>query len=174
MRLAEGREAASLDDERQGLLTTGEMARLTNSTLRTVRFYEEEGLLKPALRAEGGHRLFHTTELDKLKLVGELRLLGLSLEEIREVFEIKRHATSGAAAARAMGQRLAQYIATVEARIDALTRLRDELGAARTTLQRCESCTDNDLFPESCAECRTMKDAGDLQPATTVLWGLKR
>ncbi len=150
------------------------MARLTNSTLRTVRFYEEEGLLKPALRAEGGHRLFPRTELEKLKLVSELRQLGLSLEEIREVLELKRQATSGAAAARELGQRLAHYAAKVEARIDALTRLRDELGGARALLQRCESCTDNDLFPESCAECRTMKDAGDPPPAAAILWDLKR
>jgi DNA-binding transcriptional MerR regulator len=155
-------------------LTTGEMARLTNSTLRTVRFYEEEGLLKPAERIDGGHRLFSATELEKLKLVGELRLLGLPLEEIKQLLEAKRRASSGGAAARALEQRLDEYSTKVDARIEALTRLRDELGGTRKMLQRCESCTDNHLFPESCAECRTMKDAGALPPAATILWDLRR
>lgn len=40
------------------LLTTGEMARQSSNTLRTVRFYEEEGILRPVRRTDGGHRLF--------------------------------------------------------------------------------------------------------------------
>ena len=64
---------------RDGLLTTGDMARKSGSTLRTVRFYEEAGILKPTQRTEGGHRLFEASELDKLRLVSDLRSAGFSL-----------------------------------------------------------------------------------------------
>src|SRR5260221_5999883 len=59
--------------------TTGEMARLSNNTLRTVRFYEEAGILRPVGRTEGGHRLFERPELDRLLLVSDLREAGMSL-----------------------------------------------------------------------------------------------
>ena len=174
MALSDGREVESQLERRRDLLTTGEMARLTQSTLRTVRFYEEEGLLRPAERADGGHRLFPESELEKLKLVGELRLIGLTLEEIKELLELKRNATSGAAAAHAIDVRLESYAGRVAERIALLQRLANEIGVTREVVARCETCTDNHLFPESCSECRTMKDAGALPPAATVLWDLRR
>ena len=78
------------------LLTTGEMARLSNSTLRTVRFYEEEGILRPARRTEGGHRLFERSELDRLMLVTDMRMAGLSLDDIKAILEVKKAASTGA------------------------------------------------------------------------------
>lgn len=150
------------------------MARLTNSTLRTVRFYEEEGLLSPTERADGGHRLFPHSELEKLKLAAELRLAGLSIDEIKELFTLKRGATSGASASAAVDARLEEYTRRVGARISLLQRLAHDLEDARAVAKRCHSCTDNHLFPESCAECRTMKDAGALPPAASVLWDLRR
>ena len=45
-------------------LTTGEMARLSKTTLRTVRFYEEAGILAPIGRTEGGHRVFERAQLE--------------------------------------------------------------------------------------------------------------
>ena len=174
MRLSDVREADSQNEPARGLLTTGEMARRTKSTLRTVRFYEEAGLLCPTARAEGGHRLFPESELEKLKLAGELRAAGLSLPEIKELFSIKREATSGAKAAAAIDGALEQYAERINERMALLQRLAIELESARTVARRCRACTDNHLFPESCGECRTMKDAGVLPPAATVLWDLKR
>ena len=72
---------------KDGFLTTGDMARLSSNTLRTVRFYEEAGLLSPVQRTDGGHRLFPQSELRKLQLVSDLRAAGFSLEEIREMIE---------------------------------------------------------------------------------------
>ncbi|MGC4090683.1 MAG: MerR family transcriptional regulator [Polyangiaceae bacterium] len=172
--MSEVREADAELDARRGLLTTGDMARLSNSTLRTVRFYEETGLLHPTERAEGGHRLFPQSELDKLRLAAELRLAGLSLDEIKHLFTLKQGATSGATAAATIDAVLEQYAGRIHDRMALLQRLAMELESVRSLANRCRACTDNHLFPESCGECRTMKDAGALPPAATVLWGLKR
>ena len=56
------------------------MARLSESTLRTVRFYEQEGLIEPERRSACGHRLFSGRELLKLQLALDLREAGLSLQ----------------------------------------------------------------------------------------------
>ena len=86
--LALSARAPSENGSEGPLLTTGDMARLGRSTLRTVRFYEEAGLLKVA-RHEGGHRLFSETELHKLRLASDLREAGLSLSDIKTLFELK-------------------------------------------------------------------------------------
>ena len=109
---------AEADRSREpALLTTGEMARLSNSTLRTVRFYEEEGILRPARRTDGGHRLFERTELDRLMLVTDLRMAGLSLDDIKAILEVKRAAASGSAAAesaiRVLGTRITELKETL-------------------------------------------------------------
>ncbi len=156
------------------MLTTGDMARLSNSTLRTVRFYEEAGLLTPEPRDAGGQRLFQRRELDKLKLASELRQAGFSLDEIRSLFEVKHRNASGRSAARELVEELESRAQQVSDRIRLLERLREDLVAARRAIKPCENCTDTHLFPESCSECRTMLDAGDLPPAATVLWDLRR
>jgi DNA-binding transcriptional MerR regulator len=71
------------------LLTTGDMARLSDSTLRTVRFYEQEGLIEPERRSACGHRLFSGRELMKLQLALDLREAGLSLQNIKDLFCLK-------------------------------------------------------------------------------------
>ena len=70
-------------------LTTGEMARLSGTTLRTVRFYEAEGLIVSRAREDGDHRKFPPSELKKLQIISDLRDAGLSLQEIKELIALK-------------------------------------------------------------------------------------
>ena len=91
-------------------LTTGEMARRSSNTLRTVRFYEEEGILRPIRRTEGGHRLFDRRELERLMLVTDLRSAGLSLDEIKQILLVKQSGACGSAAAKEATALLARRI----------------------------------------------------------------
>jgi DNA-binding transcriptional MerR regulator len=70
-----------------GGLRIGEVAELTGSTPRTIRYYEEIGILSdPAGRARGSHRLYDEGDVERLQELLRLRdLLGLSLEELREL-----------------------------------------------------------------------------------------
>ena len=64
----------------------GELAELTGTTPRTIRYYEEIGLLDPETREPGAHRTYGEEDLDRLREVLRLReLLGVSLEELREL-----------------------------------------------------------------------------------------
>jgi DNA-binding transcriptional MerR regulator len=68
-------------------LRIGELARLAGTTPRTVRYYEEIGLLAAAdERGAGEHRTYSGADLDRLREILRLKsLLGLSLEELRDV-----------------------------------------------------------------------------------------
>ncbi len=68
-------------------LRIGQVAELTGTTPRTIRYYEEIGLLRVApARERGAHRLYEQADVERLQEVLRLkRLLGLSLEELREL-----------------------------------------------------------------------------------------
>jgi DNA-binding transcriptional MerR regulator len=66
----------------------GEVAERTGTTPRTIRFYEELGLLEPADRAKGKHRTYTDADVERLdELVRLRRLLGVSLEELKTIVE---------------------------------------------------------------------------------------
>lgn len=69
-------------------LQIGEVAEQLGLTPRTLRYYEEIGLLEPPSRMEGGFRLYSATDIDRLENIVQLkRLLGFSLREIKQVVE---------------------------------------------------------------------------------------
>lgn len=69
-------------------LRIGEAAELTGLTQRTIRYYEELGLLTPPGRTQGDFRLFSDADIQRLRDVSRLKqLLGFSLAEIKKVVE---------------------------------------------------------------------------------------
>jgi DNA-binding transcriptional MerR regulator len=69
-------------------LQIGEVAERTGVTQRTLRFYEEKGLLKPPTRMEGGFRLYSEADVDRVERIKRLQsLLGLTLADIKEMVE---------------------------------------------------------------------------------------
>ena len=72
-------------------LRIGDVARLVGTTPRTIRYYEEVGLLPEAAgRPSGGHRLYTGEEVARLQEVMRLKeLLGLTLEELKELLAVE-------------------------------------------------------------------------------------
>jgi len=77
----------------------GEVASAAGLSLRTVRYYEEMGLLEPVERTRGGFRLYTAEQIERLRLITELKPLGFTVREIREVLDA--HDVLGDAKARA-------------------------------------------------------------------------
>ena len=70
------------------MLQIGEVADRTGVTQRTLRFYEERGLLKPPTRMEGGFRLYSEDDVARVTQIRRLQdLLGLTLAEIKDMVE---------------------------------------------------------------------------------------
>ena len=70
------------------LLKIGEVAERSGLSQRTLRFYEEEGLVVPGSRSGGGFRLYSEAEVRRLELVKPLKPLGFSVQEMREVLAV--------------------------------------------------------------------------------------
>ena len=66
------------------LLTVGELAKEMDVTVRTLQYYDKEGLLKPSSKSEGGRRLYTKKDMVKLHQILSLKYLGFSLDEIKD------------------------------------------------------------------------------------------
>lgn len=150
------------------LLTTGDMARLSDSTLRTVRFYQQEGLIEPERRNHCGNRLFDQHELTKLQLALDLREAGLSLHDIKCLFALKAKASCPENASNEMAATLKAQIDNMEEKITKLRSLRDELCAMVSVIQSCQQCEDP-KFPIGCGKCDVVADP-KLPRALRILW----
>jgi DNA-binding transcriptional MerR regulator len=69
------------------VLKVGVVSKRTGVTVRTLRYYEEIGLLSPSERTEGRHRLYTARDLARLQQIKSLQHLGFSLEEVRDCLE---------------------------------------------------------------------------------------
>lgn len=72
---------------KQDLYTTGQLAEKAFVTIRTLRYYDKVGLLKPSYHSEGGHRLYTSEDLVRLEQILGLKFLGFSLTEIKRFLE---------------------------------------------------------------------------------------
>ncbi|GAA3129278.1 MerR family transcriptional regulator [Planomonospora alba] len=72
-------------NDRAEPLSIGQLSRRTGLPVRTIRFWSDSGLLEPARRSAGGHRLYDAEAVARLELIQTLRELGLGLETVRRV-----------------------------------------------------------------------------------------
>lgn len=127
----------------EAVLSSGDLARATGCTLRTVRFYEEQGLLRPTVVSDGGHRRYTSCDLERLQLITDLRELGLSIPEIRSALELKAGCESGGQLAARFQEILIDHIRQAEERLVRLRRVKRELEAALGAVQARLSCAES-------------------------------
>lgn len=117
------------------VFSSGDLARATGNTVRTIRFYEEEELLKPAVVSDGGHRRYTEDDLERLRLITDLRELGLSLTEIRSILELRTGCQNAAEFAVRFQAVLAGHLEQAQRRLERLRRVKKELLDALAAIQ---------------------------------------
>jgi DNA-binding transcriptional MerR regulator len=109
----------------------GELAAKVGVTERTIRYYEERGLLDSVKRLDGGQRVYTDDDLRRLKFIQRLKVLGLTLAEMQELETLYgRHHTNAKVLARLI-ELLDAHLATVNERLGELAALRDEIRSYR-------------------------------------------
>ncbi len=116
-------------------LSSGDLARATGNTVRTIRFYEEEKLLRPAVVSDGGHRRYTEDDLERLRLITDLRELGLSLCEIRSILDLRGDCHNAAEFAIRFQQVLSGHLEEAQRRLDRLRRVKKEFADALEAIQ---------------------------------------
>ncbi len=106
-------------------LKIGEVATLTGLSVKTIRYYDEIGLLEPTTtRSESGYRLFNSQVLNRLAFIKRSQSLGLSLSEIRDI--LQDH-DSGELPCGTVKQHLLLKVQAITEQIEALEILKSEL-----------------------------------------------
>lgn len=112
-------------------VSIGEACEATGLSPRTVRYYEELGLLPGVRRRAGGRRVYGPDELLRLRFIQRLKNLGLRLAEIKELSAIYAIAGSTQAMLVRLDELLDTRLKDVEGRVAEMMGLRDELAKYR-------------------------------------------
>ena len=120
-------EGAVTGSARAGLLQIGQVAERTGLSLRTIRFYEENGLVVPTARSDGGFRLYSDADVARLELIKRMKPLGFTLEEMQQLLTLLADLDTGTGDREALTDRLRMCHEAATARV---TALREQLTVA--------------------------------------------
>ncbi|WAJ37179.1 Cd(II)/Pb(II)-responsive transcriptional regulator [Pseudomonas sp. GOM7] len=132
----------------------GELAKKAGCQVETVRYYEREGLLPAPARSEGNYRLYGPEHLERLVFIRNCRTLDMTLEEIQRLLALRDLPHESCAGINSL---VDEHIEHVQARIDSLLALRDQLSELR---DRCNGPQE----AEDCGILRQLNVSGGVQP----------
>jgi DNA-binding transcriptional MerR regulator len=118
--MQKGRWTAGMDGTHMQI---GEVAARTGLSLRTIRHYEEAGLVAPSARSQGGFRLYTDADVARLMVIRRMKPLGFTLEQMRDLLEITDRLDAGgpdAAERAALLERLRDYERAAAQQVDQL------------------------------------------------------
>ena len=114
-----------------GRFRIGEVAAHLGLTERTIRYYEELGLLDSVKRLEGGQRVYTDEDVRRLKFIQRLKVLGLSLQEMHELERLYARHRSNREVLPRLIELLDAHLATTQERMNELSSLREEIKSYR-------------------------------------------
>lgn len=123
------------------LLKIGEFARLAETNLRTLRYYEELGILLPAERSPGGFRYYRETDVNRLNMIRQLQDLGMQLEDIGELLTSRDEGLSREKLLGKVRTILGRQDQLLSTRIDELDEQRKRIARALAKTAECAACT---------------------------------
>ena len=128
----------------------GELAKITDCQVETIRYYERENLLPPLARSDGNYLLYTQAHVERLTFVRNCRILDMTLDEIRSLLTLR---DSPQDQCQNVNDLIDEHIHHVKARIDGLVALQEQLVALR---QKCRG-SDTD---EHCAILQRLEVSG--------------
>ena len=111
----------------QGFMTVGEVAKKMGVTVRTLQYYDKEGLLSPSAESEGGRRLYTDKDLITLHQIISLKSLGFSLDDIKERLISLETPADVANALTEQADDIRQKIEQLQASLSAIEQLKTEV-----------------------------------------------
>lgn len=121
------------------------------TSVRAIRYYEEEGLLEP-IRTKGGTRLYSERHLDRLRTILFLAKNGLSLASIRAIGQARENCMTGKESSQQVTMLLDNVLADIELKASELKKLQEEILLAKQIIKKCSFCT-NIPNSEGCPDC---------------------
>lgn len=145
----------------------GEVAEMLTTTVRTIRYYEEEGLLLPH-RTDGGTRLYSEHHVDRLKAILHLAENGFSLDVIGLIGSARETCSTGDEGSKKVTETIDSAISEIDEKISDLNTLKSELTASRKLVAKCKGCS-NQPSSTGCPECPINQNLKKIE-ALNLIW----
>jgi MerR family transcriptional regulator, repressor of the yfmOP operon len=113
----------------------GELAKKLEMSQRTIRYYEEIGLLNSIKRIEGGRRVYTDADLKRLKLIKRLKIMGMTLTEMQELEAMWTFEKSNEKVLKRLLELLENHLKRLDDRIADLDILRHEIKEYQERIQ---------------------------------------
>lgn len=110
----------------------GQVAEQTGLSVDAIRFYEKQRLLERPARTEGGFRLFHSQDIQRIQFIRRAQRLGFSLPEIRELLLVQRDEEETCSHVRDL---LQAKVSQIHGKVEELRQLEEQL---QNSLRKCE------------------------------------
>ena len=121
-------------------LRIGEMAKISGFSVKTIRFYCDQGLLHTA-RSEGGYRIFSPESLAELEIIRALRSMDVPIGELARILEVRR---AGVCNCSVLKDSIATKLLSIDSRIQELQMMKSELARLLSSWQDCGGAKSED------------------------------
>jgi DNA-binding transcriptional MerR regulator len=156
----------------KNLMRIGDLARKAGTTLRTIRYYEQLGLIAPAARTKGGFRLYEEERnLGRLRIIKNLQLLDIPLSQVKTFFDQRRRGKLASDIAPGLSRLLQEQLEAMESRISQYRALQDSFKETLEVLDCCSTCP-LEPGPEVCPRCPAITSRGEIPLPLQVVMGL--
>lgn len=145
----------------------GDIAKRLQTTVRTIRYYEEEGIVATS-RSEGGTRLYSLGDYQALQTALTLTRLGLGLETVKRLAGGRKSCRTGAQASRLMSDILEEVRAIVTEKSALYAELEKDVDRARLLVHQCRGCK-NSPTQRGCPTC-PMERNRDQSKLAQLIW----
>ena len=145
----------------------GEVAKRLGTSIRTIRYYEEEKLIMP-IRTAGGTRLYTEKHLWRLKAILNLIQTGFSIDTIRLIGSIRNECQNGDENSKKASLLLTEAFESAIKRIEELEVLKDVILSAQKQVQGCLGCV-NKPSSQDCPTCPIRKHRQDIE-ILNLIW----
>jgi len=139
----------------------GDLAKKAGTTMRTIRYYEQLGLIRPIGRTKGGFRLYEEEELRKLSLIKSLQLLDIPLAQVKAFFDRRQQGRSAAEIAPPIRQILQEQLTQMEQRIVQYRTMQESLRQTLEILTCCAGCP-REPGPDVCSICPAITSRAEI------------
>jgi MerR family copper efflux transcriptional regulator len=134
----------------------GKLAERAGTTTRTVRYYEEMGLIEPCHRTTGGFRCYANEQLTQLMMILSLKELGFDLEKIKVILKMRGQGGTAGTLAASVLEDLHSRLDELNDQIAELEEVKGKVEKTITTLCHCLPC-ELRLEERLCDECERLK-----------------
>jgi len=138
------------------MMQIGDLAGRAGVSTRTIRYYEELGIIRPETRSNGGFRRYSEDQLRRLEIIQGLKALGFELEHIHQLFSLKDSADTGGDLARSMIDILRAHQEEIDRKINHYLKMKGRNTRSIEILKECLCCSVK-VFERDCHGCEVYR-----------------